>query len=81
MIVVTVLVQLARQLQADGDADEQAQPRLLGDEHADRGLALGIVVAVMPAVTWGASAIATFSGLVLGTLAGLMLLRGADTSR
>jgi membrane associated rhomboid family serine protease len=42
---------------------------------------LGVVVAVMPAVTWGASAIATFSGLVLGFLAGLMLLRGADTSR
>jgi membrane associated rhomboid family serine protease len=42
---------------------------------------LGVVVAVMPAVTWGASAIATFSGLVLGFLAGLMLLRGSDTSR
>ncbi|HET6506903.1 MAG TPA: rhomboid family intramembrane serine protease [Baekduia sp.] len=42
---------------------------------------LGIVVAVMPAVAWGASAIATFSGLVLGALAGLMLLRTQDTTR
>jgi membrane associated rhomboid family serine protease len=42
---------------------------------------IGIVVALMPAVTWGASAVATFSGLILGTLAGLMLLRGTDTSR
>lgn len=42
---------------------------------------LGVVVAVMPAVTWGASAIAAFSGLVLGVLAGFMLLRTQDTTR
>jgi hypothetical protein len=42
---------------------------------------LGVVVALMPAVVDGASAVATFSGLVLGTLTGLMLLRGADTHR
>jgi membrane associated rhomboid family serine protease len=42
---------------------------------------IGVVVAVMPAITWGASAVATFSGLVLGTLAGLMLLRTQDTTR
>jgi membrane associated rhomboid family serine protease len=42
---------------------------------------LGVVVALMPAVTWGASAVATFSGLVLGLLAGLMLLRTQDTTR
>ena len=42
---------------------------------------IGAVVALMPAVTPYASAIATFSGLILGTLAGLMLLSGADTHR
>jgi membrane associated rhomboid family serine protease len=42
---------------------------------------LGIVVALMPAVTYWASATATFSGLLLGALAGLMLLRGSDTTR
>ena len=42
---------------------------------------LGVVVAVMPAVWWGASAIASFSGLVLGLLAGAMLLRASDTTR
>lgn len=42
---------------------------------------LGVVIAVMPAVTWGASAIAAFSGLVLGALAGFMLLRTQDTTR
>jgi membrane associated rhomboid family serine protease len=42
---------------------------------------IAVVVAVMPAVTWGASAIATFSGLVLGLLAGFMLLRTQDTTR
>jgi membrane associated rhomboid family serine protease len=42
---------------------------------------IGVVVAVMPAIVWGASAIATASGLVLGALAGLMLLRGTDTTR
>src|SRR3954462_6145752 len=55
-----------------------------GVEHDDDliGTAvIGVVVALMPAVTWGASAIATFSGLVLGTLAGLMLLRGTETRR
>ncbi len=42
---------------------------------------IALTVAVMPAVTWGASAIAAFSGLVLGLLAGAMLLRTQDTSR
>jgi membrane associated rhomboid family serine protease len=42
---------------------------------------IGAVVALMPAGTPFASAIATFSGLILGALAGLMLLRGADTHR
>ncbi|WCB92418.1 hypothetical protein DSM104299_01112 [Baekduia alba] len=42
---------------------------------------IAAVVALMPAVTPFASAVATFSGLVLGALAGLMLLRGADTTR
>jgi hypothetical protein len=42
---------------------------------------IGVVVALMPAVTPYASAVATFSGLVLGALAGLMLLRGTDTTR
>jgi membrane associated rhomboid family serine protease len=42
---------------------------------------LGIVVAVMPAVVFGASAIAAFAGLILGALAGAMLLRGVDTTR
>jgi len=42
---------------------------------------IGVTVAVMPAIVEGASAIATFSGLVIGALAGLMLVRGTDTSR
>lgn len=42
---------------------------------------LAVVVALMPAVVEGASAIATFSGLVLGGLVGLLLLRGTDTTR
>jgi membrane associated rhomboid family serine protease len=42
---------------------------------------IGVVVALMPAIVDGASAIATFSGLVLGALTGLMLLRGTDTRR
>jgi membrane associated rhomboid family serine protease len=42
---------------------------------------IGVTVAVMPAVVYGASAIATFSGLALGALAGLMLLRTTDTRR
>jgi membrane associated rhomboid family serine protease len=42
---------------------------------------IGVVVALMPVVTYWASAIATFSGLLLGALAGLMLLRGSDTTR
>jgi membrane associated rhomboid family serine protease len=42
---------------------------------------MAAVVALMPAVTPFASAVATFSGLVLGTLAGLMLLRASDTTR
>jgi hypothetical protein len=42
---------------------------------------IGVTVALMPAVVVGASAIATFSGLVLGALAGLMLLRTTDTRR
>jgi membrane associated rhomboid family serine protease len=43
---------------------------------------IAVVVALMPAVVlYGASAIATFAGLVLGALAGLMLLRTTDTSR
>jgi hypothetical protein len=42
---------------------------------------IAVVVALMPAVTPFASAIATFSGLILGALAGLMLLRVSDTTR
>jgi membrane associated rhomboid family serine protease len=42
---------------------------------------IGVVVALMPAVTPYTSAIATFSGLLLGALTGLMLLRGTDTRR
>jgi Rhomboid family/zinc-ribbon domain len=42
---------------------------------------IAAVVALMPAVTPYASAVATFSGLVLGTVAGLMLLRTSDTTR
>jgi membrane associated rhomboid family serine protease len=42
---------------------------------------IGMTVALMPAVVTGANAIATFAGLVLGALAGLMLLRGTDTRR
>jgi membrane associated rhomboid family serine protease len=42
---------------------------------------IGVTVAVMPAVVYGASAIAAFSGMALGALAGLMLLRTSDTRR
>jgi membrane associated rhomboid family serine protease len=44
-------------------------------------LVLGVVVAATTAVVPGASAVAALAGLVLGTLAGLMLLRGTDTRR
>ncbi|HMJ36734.1 MAG TPA: rhomboid family intramembrane serine protease [Baekduia sp.] len=44
-------------------------------------LVLGVMVAAMPAVVPGASAVASAAGLVLGALAGLMLLRGTDTRR
>jgi membrane associated rhomboid family serine protease len=65
--VLPDLVRARRGLDYDGD--------LIGTA------VIGVVVAVMPAVTWGASAVATFSGLVLGALAGLMLLRTQDTTR
>jgi membrane associated rhomboid family serine protease len=42
---------------------------------------LGVLIAAMPLVTPEASAVATFSGLLLGALAGLMLVRGTDTRR
>jgi membrane associated rhomboid family serine protease len=42
---------------------------------------LGVTDALMPAVVHGASAIAALAGLALGALAGLMLLRGTDTTR
>jgi membrane associated rhomboid family serine protease len=42
---------------------------------------IGVTVAVMPAVVPGANAIATFAGLLIGALAGLMLVRGTDTRR
>jgi membrane associated rhomboid family serine protease len=42
---------------------------------------IAVVVAAMPAVTYGASAIATFSGLLLGLAAGALLLRTQDTTR
>jgi membrane associated rhomboid family serine protease len=42
---------------------------------------IGVTVALMPAVVPGANAIATFSGLLIGALAGLMLVRGTDTRR
>jgi len=42
---------------------------------------LAATVALMPAVVEGASAIATFAGLLLGALAGLMLLRTTDVRR
>src|SRR4051794_35488058 len=44
LLVVVVVEQLARQLQPDGHADEHAQPGLLGDQRADRGLSRGRVV-------------------------------------
>jgi membrane associated rhomboid family serine protease len=61
------IVRMRRGVEHDGD--------LLGT------LVLGLVVAAMPLVTSYASAVATFSGLALGGLAGLMLLRGSDTRR
>jgi membrane associated rhomboid family serine protease len=42
---------------------------------------LAVTVAVMPAVVPGANVIATFAGLLLGALAGLMLLRTTDVRR
>ncbi|QEC47513.1 rhomboid family intramembrane serine protease [Baekduia soli] len=51
-----------------------------GDEHDGDllgTLVLAVVVAVMPAVTYEASAVATFSGGAIGALAGAMLLRTA----
>jgi membrane associated rhomboid family serine protease len=42
---------------------------------------LGVLVAAMPAVVPGASAVAGFAGLAIGGLTGLMLLRGTDTRR
>jgi hypothetical protein len=42
---------------------------------------IAVVVAAMPAVTYGASAIATFSGLLLGLATGALLLRTQDTTR
>src|SRR4051812_35858837 len=44
LLVVVVVEQLARQLHPDGHADEHAQPGLLGDQRADRGLAHARVV-------------------------------------
>jgi membrane associated rhomboid family serine protease len=44
-------------------------------------LVLAVVVLAMAAVVPGASAAASLAGLVLGALAGLMLLRGTDTRR
>ena len=44
-------------------------------------LVLAVVVLAMPAVVPGASIVASVAGLVLGTLAGAMLLRGTDTHR
>jgi hypothetical protein len=55
-----------------------------GEEHDGDLLGtavLAVTVALMPAVVPWASAIATFSGLVLGTLAGLMLTRGGAARR
>ncbi|MCW2995121.1 MAG: rhomboid family intrarane serine protease [Conexibacter sp.] len=61
------LMRLRRGVEHDGD--------LLG------ALVIGVTVAVMPAVVYGASAVAGFAGLLLGALAGLMLLRTTDTHR
>jgi membrane associated rhomboid family serine protease len=44
-------------------------------------LVLAVVVLAMPAVVVGASIVASVAGLVLGALAGAMLLRGTDTHR
>ncbi|HEY4097704.1 MAG TPA: rhomboid family intramembrane serine protease [Baekduia sp.] len=44
-------------------------------------LVLAVVVLAMPAVVLGASIVASVAGLVLGALAGAMLLRGTDTHR
>jgi membrane associated rhomboid family serine protease len=61
------VMRLRRGVEHDGD--------LLG------ALVIGVTVAVMPAVVYGASAVAGFAGLLLGALAGLMLLRTTDTRR
>jgi membrane associated rhomboid family serine protease len=61
------IVRARRGIEHDGD--------LLG------ALVLGVVVAAMPLVTPWASAVASLSGLLLGGLAGLMLLRGSDARR
>jgi membrane associated rhomboid family serine protease/DNA-directed RNA polymerase subunit RPC12/RpoP len=42
---------------------------------------LFVLMAALPAVSPYASAVATYSGLALGALAGAMLLRGSDTTR
>jgi hypothetical protein len=55
-----------------------------GEEHDGDLLGtavLAVTVALMPAVVLWASAIATFSGLVLGALTGLMLARGGGARR
>jgi membrane associated rhomboid family serine protease len=44
-------------------------------------LVLAVIVLAMPAVVVGASIVASVAGLVLGALAGAMLLRGTDTHR
>ncbi|MDX6727278.1 MAG: hypothetical protein QOK49_2083 [Baekduia sp.] len=61
------LVRLRRGVEHDGD--------LIGVA------VLFVVVAAMPLVTPFANPVATYSGLVLGALAGLMLLRGRDATR
>jgi membrane associated rhomboid family serine protease len=60
-------------LRARNDVDHDGD--LLG------ALVLGVVVLAMPGVVSGASIVGAAAGLLLGGLAGLMLLRGADTHR
>jgi hypothetical protein len=55
------IVRARREIEHDGD--------LLGTA------VLAVAVAIMPAVTYEASAVATFSGGLIGLLAGAMLLR------
>jgi membrane associated rhomboid family serine protease len=61
------LVRMRRGVEHDGD--------LIG------AAVLFVVVAAMPLVTPFANPVATFSGLLLGALTGLMLLRGSDARR